>query len=228
MRRFAQRAGPGIHAHKLRWTFTFASGPFSTELSSFRRPRPAKARPALFYSRSANRPVLKPGAVALVSPFFTLTSGKSPRQQSVDWKKAIRRKALQKFLSQSLPNIKQTSVTIQSAVYDDYTVLDTDNGRFARRLQKMRNAEVQLAKAVLKKLKDGVPDPRLRGAFNRTSNAPRHLGKRKQVIFHQARKQHAQYLHDVLLHEGRDTLFKRVSNQAQQPLTRFHRLNASG
>jgi len=221
------KQGPAIHAHELRWTFTLASGPFSTNLSSFWRSRLAIARPVNSCPRTAAWKVLNEGAAALVSPFFTLTSGKSPRQQSVDWNKVISRGALQQFLSQSLPQIKQTSITIASAVYDDYTVLDTDNGRFARGLKKQRNTEIQLAKAVLKKLNDGTPDPHLLGAFNRTYNSPRYFGKRKQEIFHAARKNHARYLHDVLLQKGRDKLLKLVSKQAQQPLTRFQRLNAS-
>jgi hypothetical protein len=221
------KQGPAIHAHKLKWTFTFDSDIYSTELSSFWRPRPAKFCPVAFCSRSANRPVLKKGGVSLVSPFFTLISGKSPRQEPINWKRAIRRKALQEFLSQRLPQIKQTSVTIASAVYHDYSVLDTDNGKFAELLMKMRNTEIQTANAVLKRLNEGVPDPRLQGVLNRTYNAPRYNGNRMQEIFHQARKQHARYLHDVLLNEGRDKLLDLVLRQRQLPLTRFRRLTAS-
>jgi hypothetical protein len=209
---------------KLIWTFTFDSDIYSTELSSFLRPRPAKFRPVAFCRRSANRPVLKQGGVSLVSPFFTLISGKSPRREPINWKRAIQRKALQEFLSQRLPQIKQTSVTIASAVYHDYTVLDTDNGRFAELLMKMRNTEIQTANTVMKRLIEGIPDPRLQGVLNRTYNAPRYNGNHMQEIFHQARKQHARYLHDVLLNEGRDKLLDLVSRQRQLPLTRFWRL----
>lgn len=221
------KQGPAIHAHKLIWTFTFDSDIYSTELSSFSRPRPAKLRPLAFCRRSASRPVLKEGGVSLVSPFFTLISGKSPRQEPMDWERAIQRKALQEFLSQRLPQIKQTNVTIASAVYHDYTVLDTDNGKFAELLMKMRNTEIQTATAVLKRVNEGIPDPHLQGLLNRTYNAPRYNGNRMQEIFHQARKQHARYLHDVLLNEGRDKLLDLVSRQSQQPLTLFRRLTTT-
>jgi len=224
------KQGPGIHAHKLRWTFACDSGSFSTGVTSFLRPGPARARPLDFCSRSASRPVLRKGGVALMSPFFKLTSGKSPRQQPVDWDKAIHRKALKKLLPRGVFKLqtKQTSVTIESAVYDDYTVLDHDNGKFARRLTKKRNTEVQLAKAVSKKINEGISDSNLLSALKRTGNTPPDLSdKRKQVIFQQARRHHAKYLHDVLLNRGRDKLFELVSKQAQQPFTRFQRLTAA-
>jgi hypothetical protein len=219
--------GPGIHAHQLRWTFTLASGPLSTDSSTFHMPRPANGRPLLFCSRSASRPVMKKKAVALVSPFFTLTSGKSPMQQSVNWKKALRGRALQGFLAQSLPSITQTSVSIRSAIYHDHVVVDTDNGRFARYLKKKRNTEVQMAKVVLQKLNAGIPDAKLQGMFNRTCDAPRFFGSRKQVIFHAARKHHAKYLQGVLQKKGRDKLLKLVTGQANQRLTQFKRVSAA-
>jgi hypothetical protein len=170
---------------------------------------------------------MKKKAVALVSPFFTLTSGKSPMQQSVNWKKALRGRALQRFLAQSLPNITQTNVAIQSVIYHDHVVVDTDNGRFARYLKKKRNTEVQVAKVVLQKLNDGIPNAKLQGMFNRTCDAPRFFGSRKQMIFHGARKQHANYLQEVLRKRGRDKLLKLVTGQAKQRLTRFQRLPAA-
>jgi hypothetical protein len=221
------KQGPAIHAHKLLWTFTLGSGPYSTEISTFWRPRPAKVHPVEFCKRSANRPVLKQGAVGLVSPFFSLASGESPRQTPIDWEKVIQREALQEFLSHSLPKIQQTSVITRSAVYGDYTVLDTDKGNFAERLTKIRNTEARLAKAVLEKLNEGIPDPRLLGAFNRTYDSPSRFETREQAIVIWARKNHAKYLRDVLLDKGRDKLLELVSRQAQQQLTSFRRLVAS-
>ena len=220
--------GPGILAYKLRWTFTLASGLFSSEMTSFLRPRSVKSRPLKSCTRSAGRPVLKENSIVLLSPFFSLTSGKEPRRKPINWTKALHHRSVQEFLFLRLNEIKATTVALRSVIYRDHTALDNDHGQFASRIATKRNTEVQLARAVLKKFNDNITDPALRGALKRTFNAARFYGTPKQMIFHRARKQHARYLHDILLQNGRDKLQALVTKQAKQPTTQLRRLTPVG
>jgi hypothetical protein len=222
------QAGPAIIAHNVRWTINLTSGPFVTDLSTFVRPKAGKRGQEPTFTSSASQSVSQAGDVSLLSPFFVLRSGSSPDDKAMDWTNLDKPKALQEFLADSFSSIQQVNPSLRSIVFSDHSAIDTDGGKFSLRLQKKRNTERQLSKAVLRKINGGVLDPGLRGAFNRTYNAPRYYShSRRKTVFNKARKQHARYLHEVLLRQGREALSSIVADKAREPLTKFHRLTAT-
>ncbi len=144
-----------VKAFTVTWAFTTATGSHETTLIHHTKPGSYVKERHRHAVQSAEKAVLAPGAVRLITPFFSWTPAHYAKHQATVWTRSLPKDTLRVFLANEMARCSAVTVRLGNVAYRSKKLTSQKDLVFFRHLDIKRNAQHDEAVSVQRKMAAG-------------------------------------------------------------------------
>lgn len=144
-----------VKAFTVTWAFSTSTGNHETTLIHHTKPGSYLKERHRHAVRSAEKAVLAPGAVRLITPFFSWTPAHYAKHQSTVWARSVPKDTLRVFLANELARSSAVTARLGNVAYRSKKLMSQKDLVFFRHLDIKRNAQHDEAVSVQRRMAAG-------------------------------------------------------------------------
>lgn len=221
-------SGKSIRAFSTNWTVTKDGNTQTKVVLHYFRPR-GHRKPRMHFGRTGNKtrftakiPILKAGAIKLVSPYFAFTPTFYWKYGTAHWERLLNSPTHSNFPmapAALATGSGSTSMTIDAVLTHNFYVVGPNKADLGKIVRVTRNAEHDEALSILAMITAGAPADAIRTVLQKHAFGMEFDIKPKNDLYFRVRQRQAKVLLRRLKHARPEQFAKTILYLAKQPKT---------